>query len=407
MLQKIASEGYLRQAWDNLEKRPYSYGLDDITIAHFRKNLDNYISETSKLLKAGTYKFSPLRLYLKAKGDGDYRPIKIPTVRDRVVQRALVNCISPILDKKYTLTNTTSYAYIKDRNIKAAAEKFLEWYGKGYKYACKADIIKFFDNIDRKLLLEKISSALPADNGIMTLIEEAVANDIANSEYAYYQERTGKAYVPNTITGIAQGSPLSPLLANVYLSGFDKDMFKAGYKMVRYADDFVILTKTKQEAKDAYYVARKLLKKLKLELYDLKDDIPQELWQQDAKYSLARSCQHLEFLGLKFASGKVYPAGSAYKTIMKNVRGVAGSNSIGLTKKLDGISSRIQGWCNSYSFTTLEHKPITDLDEKLETVLAKMLKRHGLKKTNNTPLHRILGIESFQQTTDRIRAKQE
>ena len=228
LLKKLSSEDYLRKAWDSLEKRPESYGLDNITIADFKKSLATHLQETSTLLASNRYKYYPLRLYMKDKGGGNYRPIKIPTVRDRVVQRAIADLIGPALNKKYNILNDSSFAYIKDESIRTAAEKLLEWQIKGYRYVCKADIIKFFDRIDKPLLIEKIGAALPKGSDILPLIESALANDIDSSEYAGYKSKTGKAYAPDLIAGIAQGSPLSPLFANVYLADFDCAITKAG-----------------------------------------------------------------------------------------------------------------------------------------------------------------------------------
>ena len=402
LINKLASENCLKKAWDNLEKRPYSHGFDDITIAQFKDNLSNYISETVSLLGSGKYSFYPLRLYLKDKGGGDYRQIKIPTIRDRVVQRAVANLIAPYLEKKYNLDNDISFAYVRHKSIEKAAIRILKLREEGYRYVCKADIIKFFDNIDRKILIGKIEAALP-DKSLVPLIKAALDNDIANTDY--YEQKTGESYVPNSLAGVAQGCPLSPLFANVFLADFDKVLKAKGYKVVRYADDFVIMTKSRDEAKNGFYLAKKELEKIKLSLYELKDDITVELWKKNAKYSHVRSCQQLEFLGLRFESGKVYPAGSAYKNAMKSIRLLAYDNRVGFAKKLEGINARIQGWCSSYSFTELEGKKIASVDTSLEDVLTRMLKHHSLAKTSRQSTANILGLKTFGQVTNKVRAK--
>ncbi len=394
LLSTLSTEDCLKRAWQSLEKRPYSHGFDDITIAQFKENLTNHLAETATMLQAGTYKFYPLRLYLAKKSDGGYRKIKIPTVRDRIVQRAITDMISPYLEKRYQLINASSFAYVKDKNVKKAAERILQLRADGYTHACKADIIKFFDNIDREQLLVKVEAALP-DTSLNALIRSALENDIANVEY--YEKKTGEIYVPNSLVGIAQGCPLSPLFANVYLADFDKAIEKSGRHMVRYADDFVVMARSLQAAKDSYYYAESLIKDLRLELYPLKDDIPVQLWKKDAKYSLARTCHQLEFLGLRFAGGKVYPAGTAYKNVMKSVRSVAYDPKLGLIKKLTGIDSRMLGWMTAYTFATMENQNISGLDASLEDVLTRMLRRHNLQKTTKRSTAAVLGLRTFQQ----------
>lgn len=403
LITQLSTEKNLRQAWDNIAKRPYSQGFDDISITQFRANVGNYLEEARSLLKNGNYTFYPLKLYLKEKDGGGYRPIKIPTVRDRVMQRAIANLITPYLNSTFNLDNNVSFAYVKNKNIEAAANRILELREQGYKYLLKADIIKFFDKVDREILLHKIESALP-DKTLMPLIRLALENDIANTEY--YERKMGEGYVPNTLVGIAQGSPLSPLFANVFLADFDATMISKGYKLVRYADDFAVMTLTKDDAKTAYSVAQAELKKIKLDLYPLKDDIPQELWKENPKYSEARSCQHLEFLGLRFESGKVYPSASAYKNAMKSVRVVAYDSRLGLADKLGGIAARIQGWSSAYSFTVIDPKRIEKLDEELEDSLTTMLKKHGLVKVWKKTTAATLGIKTFKQSQDKIRAKE-
>ncbi len=353
LIDKFSKRDNLVKAWKSLTKRPFSYGFAKITIEKFREGLDGHLEEIQKQLHRSKYTFHPLRLYLATKKDGGYRPIKIPTVRDRVLQKAIYDLIYSYLNKKYNIDNPSSYAYIKSRKIEDAANKILELRSQGYRYCCKADIVKFFERVDKKALLKLVTDALP-DNSIDYLIEAAISNDIDISDYIYYERKTGKAYKYDQVAGIAQGSPLSPMFANLFLYGFDDYMTKQGIVMIRYADDMLFLCKSMDDAEHAYRLADKYLKEIKLELYPLRSDIPGELWEKDGKYSHVRSLENLEFLGLRFSSGRVYPANSSYKNVMKEIRGVAYSTSISLVKKVQSVNSRVEGWTSAFAYATEE-----------------------------------------------------
>jgi RNA-directed DNA polymerase len=406
LLAEISKRDTLVKAWKGLTKRPFSYGLDEITIESFRYGLDGHLEEIQKQLHYGSYKFYALRLYLSAKKDGGYRPIKIPSVRDRVVQKAIADTIFLHLDKKYDLANKASYAYLPGKKIQDASSEILKWRAEGYKYVCKADIKKFFENINKDALLKLVFDALP-DNSLNTIIEAAVRNDIESGDYMYYERMTGKSFVYDQIAGIAQGSPLSPMFANLYLWSFDKYMNDKGFIMIRYADDMLFLCKTMPDAEAQYRLADSFLRKIGLELYPLRSDIPGELWKKDGKYSYVRTLENLEFLGLRFSSGKVYPANSAYKKVMKEIRGVAYSTSVSLVKKMNSINSRIQGWSSAFSYTTEEGLRLDALDTKLEDVLTRTLKIHGLKKVDNRATIKIFGFPSFKESSSYARLSPE
>jgi len=407
LLDEISNRDTLIKAWKSLTKRSFSYGLDNVTIEQFKESVDGQLDEIQKQLasKTTTYTFAQLRLYLAVKKDGGHRPIKIPAVRDRVVQKAIYDVIYPYLDKKYNINNPASYAYIKTRKIEDVATKILKLRDVGYRYCCKADIKKFFENVDKKDLLKLVIDALP-DKSVNKLIEAVIVNDISNADLMYFERKTGKAYKYDTVAGIAQGSPLSPMFANLYLCGFDAYMLSEGYEIIRYADDILILTKNKQDATDAYRKAHSFLQTIKLELYPLREDILGELWEKDGKYSRSRTIQDLEFLGLRFASGKVYPANSAYKNVMKEIRRVADSKSLSLIKKIQSISSRIEGWSSAYAYTTEETTRLQANDKVLDDVLERMLSKHNLKRKTYIKSTTItLGIPTFQSALSVIKSK--
>ncbi len=407
LINEISKRDNLIKAWKSLTKRSFSYGFDNVTIEDFSKTLEGQLDEIQKQLTAKTpnYKFAELRLYLAPKKDGGFRPIKIPAVRDRVVQKAIYDAIYPHLDKKYKINNPASYAYIKSRKIEDVATKVLKLREAGYRYCCKADIEKFFEKVNKKQLLKLVTNALP-DNSLDKLVETAIANDISNSDLLYYERKTGKAYKYDTVAGIAQGSPLSPMFANLYLADFDAYMLGEGYEIIRYADDILILTKTKDEAVEAYRKAHAFLKKIKLNLYPLRDDVPGELWKKDGKYSYAKTLQDIEFLGLRFKGDKVYPANSSYKNVMKAIHQVVDNNSLTLVKKIQSIGSRIEGWSSAFAYTSEETVRLQGNDKKLDDTLGRMLEKHNLQRKNKSKsATKTLGLPTFQSALSTAKAK--
>lgn len=195
------------------------------------------------------------------------------------------------------------------------------------------------------------------------------------------------------------------MFANLFLYAFDKLMKQKGFIMIRYADDMLFLCKNTEEAEKQYREADKYLKTIGLELYPLRSDIPGELWEKDGKYSHVRSLENLEFLGLRFSSGKIHPANSSYKNVMKEIRGVAYSKSMSLTRKLNSINSRVVGWSSAFAYATEEGKRLSALDVSLEDVLSRMLKDHGLIKTNNRSIIKIFGFSTFVHASSEAHEK--
>ena len=199
--------------------------------------------------------------------------------------------------------------------------------------------------------MKLVIDALP-DTSLNKLVEAVITNDISNADLLYYERKTGKAYKYDAIAGIAQGSPLSPMFANLYLADFDAYMLGEGYKIIRYADDILIMTKNKQDATEAYRKAHAFLKKIKLDLYPLRDDIAGELWKKDGKYSYARTLQDVEFLGLRFSSGKVYPANSSYKNVMKAIRQVVDNRSLTIVTNSDTVKCCLYNISSIYTLSS-------------------------------------------------------
>jgi group II intron reverse transcriptase/maturase len=186
-----------------------------------------------------------------AKPDGSPRALVVPAVRDRVAQAAVLNVIEPLFEVHF---EEVSFAYRKGRSVKQAAWRLKELRELGYRYLVDADIDDFFNQIDHDLLFQKVSQVL-SDKALFRLLRLWVRAEVYDGERIYILDK-----------GIPQGSVVSPLLANLFLDELDEALLARGYKLVRYADDFVILTKTRPEAEAALEFTEEVLARLGLRL---------------------------------------------------------------------------------------------------------------------------------------------
>jgi group II intron reverse transcriptase/maturase len=226
-------------------------GVDGVTIEEFEYDLEGNLVQLGKDITRKTYYPLPLLKILVDKGNGESRPLMIPTVRDRVGQSAVLQVIKPILEKEF---EHCSFAYRKGRSVKQAVYQIKEYRDKGYTWVVDADIDAYFDSIDHDLLLEKVKGVIE-DPDILKLIEMWVKAGVWDGEA-----------ITRLTKGIPQGSVISPILANLFLDQLDEELLSQGFKLVRYADDFIILCKTADKAKEALEVTDEILDKLLLEL---------------------------------------------------------------------------------------------------------------------------------------------
>jgi len=249
MFDEVFSMGNLYQAWQRVKESHGGAGVDEVTLKAFEANLDANLLKLQSDMANHTYRPLPLLRLLVEKPNGEARPLSIPAVRDRVAQAAVLNTIEPIFNKEF---ETCSFAYRKGHSYREAILQVKKYRDEGYRFIVDADIDAFFDNIDHDLLLTKVKSLIQ-DKDILWLIGMWVKAEVWDGKRVYRMTK-----------GIPQGSVISPILANLFLDEFDEALLKKGYKLVRYADDFVILCKTEPEAERALELTDKVLADLKL-----------------------------------------------------------------------------------------------------------------------------------------------
>lgn len=241
----------LQCAWARVQKSGKAPGLDGMTLEQFGWRSDTHLQRLRQDVLKGTYRPWPARRVRIPKSDGSERLIGVQAVRDRVLQRALLNLIQPRIEP---VLEDCSYAFRPGRSIEHALAHIDDRHSTGFEWAARSDVTLCFDSIDRTLLDCRLAGVIP-EKDVRALISAWLS--------AGYVEEDKWA---DAGVGVSQGDVLSPLLCNLYLDPFDEALTKAGHALVRYADDFVILGRTQAEAQRGLTEASKVLNGLKLRI---------------------------------------------------------------------------------------------------------------------------------------------
>lgn len=324
MYAKVHEMSNLKKAFQAVKKNRGAAGVDKVMISDYKQELDSNLEALQDKLLKQTYIPKPVRRVYIDKQDGSKRPLGIPTVEDRIVQQALRQVIEPIFEKKFL---DCSYGFRPDRNCHQAVEDVNESLKRKYRYVIDADLKSYFDMIDHDLLLDEIGLEIE-DNDILSLITKTLKSGIL--DYGCYQE---------TIRGATQGSNTSPLYGNIYLHPMDKLLTERGHKVVRYADDFVILHTSRKGAERVLKSLTKFLKnKYKLTLHPEKTKIIDTFEEQ------------FTFLGFVFNKGYLGIDKTRVKAFKGKVKALTRRNqTVNMMCFLkESLNSIIRGWGNYY-----------------------------------------------------------
>ena len=259
LIDKVYRRENLESAFKKVKRNDGDAGVDHVSVEHFERDLDRHLSRLAEELKTGTYRpQAARRAYLEKPGTSEKRPLGIPTVRDRVCEGALRQVMEPIFEREFA---ANSYGFRPDRSAKDALREVDQGLKAGQGYVVDADIKRYFDTIPQERLLARVAERI-ADGRVMNLLEGMLQRGVLeNREWV------------ETLTGTPQGGVISPLLANVYLNPLDHQMQQAGYTMVRYADDLVILCETLAQAEAAHQALRDWTQAQGIELHPEKTRI--------------------------------------------------------------------------------------------------------------------------------------
>ncbi len=346
----------LRRAWSRIDKSNRgSSGSDGVTIDMFEKDLEANLRQISSQLRAGTYHFLASKGVLLDKPDGGKRPLKIGAIKDRVVCKSIALHIGPRLQK---LDQDCSFAYRKNLSTANAIRRIGELFNSGSHWVLEADIQKFFDKVDREILKKKLHRVIKSEEYI-DLIDLALTSEIHNPNNL---DADYMSQFPAADSGIPQGNVLSPLLANFYLYPFDKAMLKKQFGLVRFADDFVVMCKSKEEAISAYSFAAKFLKEqLALTLHPL---------SKGGKSDVKKYRDGFEFLGFHVGGSTLKPSAKSIKKHQERIREIIREplQASPLARKISRLNNVFKGWAEAF-----KNADVRDASLESEATLAEEL----------------------------------
>jgi RNA-directed DNA polymerase len=250
LMEQIVDQRNMERAWKNVKANRGAPGPDGVTLDEFFRTFRDQWPIVRQQMLEGTYEPQPARRKSIPKPDGSERHLGIPNVQERLLQQAILQVLTPIFDPDFS---ESSFGFRPNRSAQQAAKQVQDYIRAGYRHCVDMDLSKFFDRVQHDVLLARVARKV-RDKRLLRLI----------GRYLRAGVMVGVDLQPS-IEGTMQGGPLSPLLANILLDDFDKELERRGHHFVRYADDFLVFTKTREAARRVYAsVGRYLTRKLKL-----------------------------------------------------------------------------------------------------------------------------------------------
>jgi len=356
LIDKVYRPSTLQLAWEQVKANKGAAGIDKQSIENFAANEQVYLNELAQDLEQGTYRPQAVRRVEIPKAGGKTRPLGIPTVKDRIVQTAVKRVIEPIFEKEFL---PTSYGFRPGKGCKDALREVDGHLKAGYTHVVDADLKGYFDSIPHDLLTKRIEEHI-SDGRLLQLLASWLQQDIV---------RDLERWTPTA--GTPQGAVISPLLANLYLHPLDETMSKLGYKMVRYADDFVILCQSAETARQALEEVKVWVEENGLTLHPDKTHVGNCLIEG----------QGFEFLGYRFEAGRRLVRAKSLKSLKDKVREkTKRSRGDSVLAIIADLNPTLRGWFGYFkhasptTFQTLDGL----IRRRLRAILRKQEKRPGM-----------------------------
>jgi RNA-directed DNA polymerase len=336
LMDKVFAPDTLDAAWEKVSANEGAAGVDGQSIKRFEGRAELYLAELSTALRTGSYRPQPIRRVEIPKGDGRMRPLGIPTVKDRIVQTAVKFALEPIFEATFL---PMSYGFRPGRGCRDALREVAQLIADGHTFVVDADFESYFDSIPHERLMQRVEERV-SDGRILELLRSWLKQDIM---------RDLERWTPTA--GTPQGAVISPLLANVYLHPLDAHMAARGYRMVRYADDFVVLCKSREEADAALAEVRAWVDENGLRLH------PNKTHVGDCR----QRGEGFEFLGYRFEAGHRLVRKKSLDRFKDSIRAkTRRTRGQALARIVADLNSLLRGWfayfkhAHPYTFKSLD-----------------------------------------------------
>jgi len=355
LIDKVYALANLRAAFRRVRANQGAAGVDHQTIEMFERHLEENLEKLSRSLRDGSYRPAAVRReWIPKPGSKEKRPLGIPTVRDRVVQAALLAVLEPIFERDFA---EQSYGFRPNRGCKDALRRVDKLLQEGYTRVVDADLKSYFDTIPHEQLMERVREKV-SDGRVLELLEAYLTQGVMDGM---------KHWTPEE--GTPQGAVISPLLSNIYLDPLDHEMAREGIEMVRYADDFVILSRSRVEAEEALERVRQWTAQAGLTLHPEKTRIVD-----------AAERGGFDFLGYHFERGMKWPREKSLKKLKDTIRAkTKRTNGNSLRVIISNVNRTLIGWLEYFKHSHKTTYPRLDawIRMRLRSILRKRARKHG------------------------------
>lgn len=354
LIDKVYDHRNLKSAYEQVKRNQGGAGVDHETIEQFEEHLEANLETLSRSLREGSYKPRSIRrVWISKPGSEEKRPLGIPTVRDRVVQGALRHVLEPIFERDFA---AQSYGFRPGRSAKDALRRVSELLKAGYTEVVDADLRSYFNTIPHTGLLERVKGKV-TDGRVLDLVASFLDQGVIEGLKSWSPE-----------AGTPQGAVISPLLSNVYLDPLDQKLASQGYEMVRYADDFVVLCRSRAEAEEVLSEVESWTVEAGLQLHPEKTRIVDTT--QPGGF---------DFLGYHFELGRRWPSKKSLKKHKESIRRqTRRTNGQSLREIIKSVNRVSRGWFEYFKHS--RRTTFKPLDQWLRMRLRSILRRRQGKR---------------------------
>jgi len=367
-VEQVVKGDNVLSAWKQVRANKGAPGIDGITIEEFTEYAHENWKGIKRALLEGVYRPHPVKRVKIPKDNGGTRNLGIPVVTDRVIQQAITQVLTPVFDPHFS---ESSFGFRPNRSAHQAVKKVLRLIQRGYAYAVDIDLEKFFDTVNHDVLMNRVSRKV-SDKGVLRLIGKYLrAGVVADGR------------LNETSKGVPQGGPLSPLLSNILLDDLDKELERRGHRFARYADDLIILVKSRRAGERVMEsISRFLERKLKVRV--------------NRDKSRVVKAEESSFLGFTFTRKRLTVSEKSITRFKSELRRLTGRSwGVSMDYRYRKIRTYLPGWMNYFGFA-MKYNDVVEMDHWLRRRIRMCYWKQWRRiKTRIAELLRLGVLESF------------